>query len=41
VSATFIEGNLERVRHRAAGICARMAQELVGTPLPQQMGDGS
>ena len=41
VSATFMEENLERVRHRAASICARMAQELVGTPLPQQMGDGS
>lgn len=40
-SGAFIENNLERVRNRATSICARVAQELHGTPLPPQVGDGS
>ena len=39
--ADFFEDNLARVRQRAASICARVAQELHGTPLPPQLGDGS
>ena len=39
--ADFFEDNLVRVRQRAASICARVAQELHGTPLPPQLGDGS
>lgn len=37
----FFEDNLTQVRQRAASICARVAQELYGTPLPPQLGDGS
>jgi NAD(P)H dehydrogenase (quinone) len=40
-SAAFIDDNLERVRRRTASICARVARELIGTPMPQQTGDGS
>ncbi|AMK26282.1 NAD(P)H-dependent oxidoreductase [Sphingobium sp. TKS] len=40
-SSAFIEDNLQRVRTRAASICARVRQELYGTPLPPQLGDGS
>ena len=39
--ADFFEDNLAQVRQRAASICARVAQELHGTPLPPQLGDGS
>ncbi|AMK17401.1 MULTISPECIES: NAD(P)H-dependent oxidoreductase [Sphingobium] len=39
--ADFIEDNLARVRQRATSICARVAEELHGTPLPPQLGDGS
>ena len=39
--AAFFEDNLNRVRQRAASICARVAEELHGTPLPPQLGDGS
>lgn len=41
VSAAFIEGNLERVRRRARSICARVAQEIHGTPMPPETSDGS
>jgi len=40
-SSAFIEDKLERVRKRAASICARVAEEMYGTPLPPQTGDGS
>ncbi|BAI97425.1 hypothetical protein Sj15T_18620 [Sphingobium sp. TA15] len=40
-TASFIEDNLSRVRQRAASICARLAEELHGIPLPPQPGDGS
>lgn len=40
-AAAFIADNLERVRLRARDICARMAEELLGTPLPPQTSDGS
>ncbi|KMS59026.1 NAD(P)H dehydrogenase [Sphingobium baderi LL03] len=40
-SSAFIEDSLQRVRKRAASICARVGQELYGTPLPPQLGDGS
>lgn len=40
-SIAFVEDNLQRVRNRATSICARVAEELYGTPLPPQMGDGS
>ncbi|WP_375196364.1 NAD(P)H-dependent oxidoreductase [Sphingobium sp.] len=40
-SAGFVEENLRRVGDRATSICVRMAQELFGTPFPQQVGDGS
>jgi NAD(P)H dehydrogenase (quinone) len=39
--AAFFEGHLQRVRDRAASICARMAEELVGTPFPPRTSDGS
>ncbi|MDF0546386.1 NAD(P)H-dependent oxidoreductase [Sphingobium sp. H39-3-25] len=39
--ATFIKDGLQRVRQRATSICARLAQELHGIPLPPQVGDGS
>ena len=39
--ADFFKDNLARVRQRAASICARVAQELHGTPVPPQLGDGS
>ncbi|KEQ52892.1 NAD(P)H-dependent oxidoreductase [Sphingobium chlorophenolicum] len=39
--ANFFQDNLARVRQRAASICARVAEELHGTPLPPQLGDGS
>lgn len=39
--AAFIEDNLNRVRQLATSICARVAEELHGTPLPPQLGDGS
>ena len=40
-SIAFVEDNLQRVRNRATSICERVAEELYGTPLPPQMGDGS
>lgn len=40
-SSAFIEDSLQRVRKRAVSICARVAEELHGTPLPPQIGDGS
>lgn len=39
--AAFFEGQLQRVRDRAASICARVAEELFGTPLPPRTSDGS
>ena len=40
-SIAFVEDNLQRVRNRATSISARVVEELYGTPLPPQMGDGS
>ena len=40
-TAAFIEANLDRVRRRARNICARVAQEIFGTPLPPETSDGS
>lgn len=37
----FFEDNLERVRRRAREICARLAQEAFGHPLPPDIADGS
>lgn len=39
--ASFFEDHLKHVRQRAAIICARVAEDLYGTPLPPQLGDGS
>lgn len=41
VSPAFVEAALERVRKRASSLCARMAEELLGIPLPPDVGDGS
>jgi len=41
MSAAFVQDNLERVRSRARSICARVAQEIHGTPMPPATNDGS
>lgn len=38
VSPEFVEDSLKRVRQRARSLCARIAQEMCGTPLPPRHG---
>ncbi|WP_157801280.1 NAD(P)H-dependent oxidoreductase [Sphingobium sp. LB126] len=41
VDAAFIRDNLDRVRSRVQSLCARVAQDIQGTPAPSPAGDDS
>lgn len=41
VSPAFVEEALQRVRRQARSLCARLAEEAFGTPLPPGLADGS